>query len=119
MSEEESETTEKTARISPKPIGEEFGYALIEHINSKAVLPDDACQVCGSPNNTVQGQVYHLPVAPADGALVSGQAMPVAVTICYNCGFVRLFSVNIVKQLLDGVVFPIGGPSEPGETDAG
>jgi hypothetical protein len=66
-------------------------------INEKAVSPTDACPVCGSPKNSVFPALTQVRVAdvPSPGLL------PMVMTICRNCGFVRFFSA-VVMGLMEG-----------------
>ncbi|WP_288485812.1 hypothetical protein [uncultured Novosphingobium sp.] len=70
---------------------------ITDHINLKAVQPDDACVVCGSPANYVVEDTYRLDVLTSAPVLAS-TFQPLVSTVCMNCGFVRLFNHNIVKN---------------------
>jgi hypothetical protein len=68
-----------------------------DHINRKATNPDDACAVCGSPANYVVEDTYRLDVLTSI-PVVASTFQPLVSTVCMNCGFVRLFNHNIVKN---------------------
>lgn len=92
-------------KVEAKQPDHNFGRRVSDLINEKAVSPNDACPVCGSPNNTVTPDEYSVSVTASEGAVSSGRAMPVMATVCTNCGFVRFFSAIMLRELL-GIVEP-------------
>lgn len=91
--------TEKKS-YEPKDLGQEHSNKVVDFINRKAVSPNDACPVCGSPKNTVAHTAYKIEAQPAEGVPFSGVQMPLFATVCFDCGFVRLFSELIVNHLI-------------------
>lgn len=87
-------------------IDEKYGTKVIDHINQKAVLPKDACLVCGSPNNQVQGMVFKVDSEPIAGHAFGAHRMPLFSTICFNCGFVRFFNRFVVDKILNDEPLP-------------
>lgn len=84
--------------------------AAIDHINRKAVSPNDACPVCGSPNNTVLEEIYQLSVASTI-PMVGGQHQPLISTVCNSCGFVRFFNRIIVDWLIEAEKEAVASPA--------
>lgn len=64
----------------------------IAWINEKATSPIDACPVCGSRHNTVLNAMGRLGFSDVS----SPGTMPLVVTLCYTCGFVRLFNAILL-----------------------
>jgi len=91
----------ETKSYEPKELGREHSNKVVEFINRKAVSPNDACPVCGSPKNTVAHTAYKIEAQPAEGVPFSGVQMPLFATVCFDCGFVRLFSEMIVNHLIE------------------
>lgn len=74
--------------------------AVTDHVNRKAVSPNDACPVCGSPANAVIHSVFRLPTLTSQ-PVVGGMYQPVLSTACANCGFIRLFNKLIVDRQIE------------------
>jgi len=98
MSDEEK--NEATPTVKPKELNKELHHQITAFINRKAADPNDKCVVCGSPLNHVLPTEYSVVVQPDEGAVASGLLMPLYVTACRNCGFVRLFSKNYITAIL-------------------
>lgn len=60
----------------------------VDFINKKAVSPNDSCIVCGDPNNSVSQYLWRVMTIPQS----SNRFMPMVMTHCNNCGFLRFFS---------------------------
>lgn len=73
--------------------------AVTDHVNRKAVSPNDACLVCASPLNSVLDDVYKVDVIPV-GSPFSPTAQPLLSTVCLNCGFIRFFNRLVVDKLI-------------------
>lgn len=87
--------------------------AITDHINRKAVAPNDACPVCGSPNNVVLDDVYRLSVL-LQGLAIGGEHQPIVTTVCNNCGFVRLFNRLVIDRVVQAEIgMPEPPPSAP------
>lgn len=88
----------------PKPkvaeLSEEFRNEVTQHINRKAVSPNDACPVCGSHFNVVDENVLQVPTRMVPDTIFSSSFVPVVTTVCLNCGFVRMFSENVIRGKL-------------------
>ena len=85
----------------PKRIDPAFASKVTDHINRLAVAPNDACAVCGHPHNMVASTYYRLTAQPDEEVVASNTVMPLVATACYNCGFVRLFSEILVRQMIE------------------
>lgn len=68
---------------------------ITEFINGKAVVPNDACPVCGSPNNLVNEYVWKVETQKV-GPTLGGRFQPLVSTTCNNCGYVRFFNKIIM-----------------------
>ena len=99
-------------------IDDDYGTKIIAHINSKAVLPNDACAVCGSPNNRVQPLVFKVDSEPIPDHVFGAHRMPLFSTICFNCGFVRFFNRFVVDKILNGEPLPVYSGDVGGEDAA-
>jgi hypothetical protein len=79
-----------------REISEPEAILAAEHINSRTSLPTDLCQVCASKDVVIQPALFPIPLPPhiqtADGRLAFAHVM----TICYNCGFTRLFNATVL-----------------------
>ena len=73
----------------------EAGIAA-EHINSRTSAAHDACQVCSHRHVVIQPALFSIALPEhlqsAEGALGYAHIM----TICYNCGFTRLFNATVL-----------------------
>lgn len=98
MSKEDA-NDDRAVRLSPSD-----GKRISDHINERATSSDDECVVCGSPVNIVSEMEMSVLVQSIENNPInSGLALPVYVTICNNCGFVRMFSKNIVDHLTSSI----------------
>lgn len=96
-----AKTEEDNFRVEPEKLEPSYVSAVVEHINKKAISPDDACQVCGSRLNTVSNSPFKLLVKETEGAFDSGREMPLLATTCHNCGYTRLFNRILVDHLIE------------------
>lgn len=98
----DSDDERERGGINPeaKIISKEFGMDVVMHINRLATAENDACSVCGSRDNNVQGAELFLSVSPQIAGRPSPQFMPLLSTVCNNCGYVRLFSRLTVERLI-------------------
>ena len=62
-----------------------------DFINRKAADPTDPCPLCHSPLNYVSEYVFRVETIKEPAAL-GGRAMPLFLTVCGNCSFVRFFN---------------------------
>ena len=104
------EEEDGTSAVAPEPapatvvptnvkLTAEEAESISDHINRKAASPNDACPVCGSPNNSVLEHVYQ--VSPRTTVTILGGAhQPLVATACFNCGFVRFFNRLIVDAII-------------------
>lgn len=100
MEEEDSPSTPLTTPVDEKVRLTPIEYAAItDHINRKAVAPNDECPVCGSRNNSVLADIYRLDVL-VQGLVVRGEHQPIIATACNNCGFIRMFNRLVVDRLI-------------------
>ena len=107
---------ETTPKLTGRSLTAEENSAVTDHINRKAAHPQDACSVCGSPLNLVAPSAYRLTVqADAEGR--TNSMMPVYVTACLNCGYIRMFSERIVQQHIEDAA-AAAAPEADGEKAA-
>jgi hypothetical protein len=102
--EEEDETSRETESAAFIPSGikltPEQILTVVDLINRKAMSPNDACPVCGSPKNVVLDDVYRVSVS-SETLSVGGQFQPLISTVCGNCGFVRFFNRIVVDSIIE------------------
>lgn len=99
MSDDEIRTEETLDPLDVK-LTHEQNIRIVEHINRKAVSPDDACVVCGSRVNHVVESTYAVATIRMVPS-VGGTYMPLIATVCHDCGFVRFFNKIIVDNLVE------------------
>ena len=87
-------------RVEVEQLDRGFVEAVVQHINRKAVAPNDACPVCGSPLNMVADLGFKIAAKEAHGAVEGGREMPLLATVCRDCGFTRFFNRIVVEALL-------------------
>lgn len=88
-------------RVEPEKLDQSYARAVVDHINKKAVSPNDACQVCGSHVTIVSDMPFKILVKEKEGAVDSGREMPLLATVCNNCGHARFFNRIIVDHLIE------------------
>ena len=100
MSEDDEEEAPPISapKVGSNRISPEKDVELVHYLNGKATSENDACMVCGSWKNTITQMTFSLDAQPEEGAIASGQQMPLYVTQCHNCGFVRSFNSIIVDR---------------------
>lgn len=69
----------------------------VNWINEKAASPNDACAVCGSPDNSVGLDIFQVRAGPAPRTAGQGVPyIPSVITSCNNCGFIRFFNALVL-----------------------
>ena len=112
------EATPLPLQIPTVKLSLEEAAAVSDHINRKAVSPNDACPVCASPLNSVLEDVYKVDVIPLASPL-SPLSQPLLSTVCVSCGFVRFFNRLIVDRLIQEYNAALESPPPPEGSDGG
>jgi hypothetical protein len=86
------------AKPTERGLTDDLRNEITHFINQKAVSPTDACPVCGHHFNLVGEDSYQVQVRMEPDTVFSTSFMPLFTTVCFNCGFVRFFSENIVRE---------------------
>lgn len=87
----------------------------ISWINEKAISENDACVVCGSPDNVVIDQIFRIASIPHTTSKQGIQRYaPSIATVCRRCGFTRFFNAYAL-----GILPPPMNPDVPEEGEAG
>jgi len=97
---DDAEPPSEQPQSSDVELTAEEASKYVDFINRKAISPTDGCPVCGSPQNFVVEYAYKVETIK-EPFVMGGSAMPLFVTICYNCSFVRLFNRNMADAIIE------------------
>lgn len=99
--------------ILPWPLGltsreltEAEAVRAADHINSRTTAAYDACQVCGGDRVVIQPALFPIPLPQVIHGVSGLYGYAHVMTICYNCGFTRLFNASVLGLTPDPNLTP-------------
>jgi predicted nucleic-acid-binding Zn-ribbon protein len=75
-------------------LSDEEADRCINWVNEKASAKDDACSVCGSPDNYIDDRMLRVQSTPDASGLVL--SVPLVFSTCRNCGYTRFFNAGTI-----------------------